>query len=85
MSSKKYYVIIRGRKKGIYDDWFECQSVVESSPHPWYKGFINLQDAVDYIEDYMYQDSKYVIKIHGYDKWFNDYNSFIYELEQIME
>lgn len=85
MTTKNYYVVLRGRKKGIFDAWNECSKQVVRYSNASYQGFSRLMDAVEYIKADMESDSRYILKIHGYDKWFNDYNSFIFELEQMLE
>lgn len=42
---KKYYVVRKGRKPGIYDTWPECQQQVNGYPNARYKSFTTLAEA----------------------------------------
>ncbi len=46
MASAKYYVVWRGRKRGIFDSWGECERQVKGYTGAQYKGFSNRQEAV---------------------------------------
>lgn len=45
---KKYYVVERGRTKGLFDSWHECESQVCGYKGARYKSFQNLAEAIDY-------------------------------------
>ena len=42
---KKFYVVWKGRKEGIYETWEECKQQVEGYPSPLYKSFPSLEAA----------------------------------------
>ncbi|HNX44834.1 MAG TPA: ribonuclease H family protein [Bacteroidales bacterium] len=42
---RKYYVVWRGRKPGIYDNWEECRKQVEGFPEARYAGFETPEEA----------------------------------------
>lgn len=45
MAKNKYYVVWRGRKPGIYNDWETCKKEIICSKGALYKGFPDLQSA----------------------------------------
>ncbi len=47
----KYYVVKKGLKTGIYDNWDECKVNVDGYQGAIYKSFSNLKDAQDFFED----------------------------------
>lgn len=42
---KKYYVVWKGKKEGIYDSWANCQEQVSGVANAKFKAFESLQDA----------------------------------------
>ncbi len=42
---RKFYVVWKGKKEGIYDTWDECKQQVEGFPSPLYKAFPSLAAA----------------------------------------
>lgn len=44
-SKKKFYVVWRGLKPGIYESWDECRKQVEGFDGAQYKSFKNLEEA----------------------------------------
>ncbi|WP_338469755.1 ribonuclease H family protein [Niallia sp. XMNu-256] len=44
-NSKKYYVVWRGNKEGIYGTWEECKQQVQGVPGAKYKAFPTLEEA----------------------------------------
>ncbi len=44
---KKYYVVWRGRKTGIFESWEECKNAIRSFPNACYKSFKDRQSAED--------------------------------------
>ena len=48
--SKKYYVVWKGRKPGIYTSWEECKSQVEGFQNAKYKSFKYLENAKEAFE-----------------------------------
>lgn len=45
--SKKYYVVWKGHKPGVYDTWPECQEQILNFPGALYKSFKSERDATD--------------------------------------
>lgn len=45
MNKKKWYVVWKGRRPGIYDTWGECKKEVEHYPDPRYKSYTSLSEA----------------------------------------
>lgn len=45
MSKKKFYVVFKGNKPGIYESWSECKQYVESYKGALYKSFLSLEEA----------------------------------------
>jgi len=39
MAKKKYYVVWKGHKTGVFDNWDECKKAVEGYDKAWYQGF----------------------------------------------
>ncbi|UQS84160.1 ribonuclease H family protein [Bombilactobacillus thymidiniphilus] len=46
---KKYYVVRKGRKPGIYATWAQCQAQVKGFSGAQFKSFTNLSDAKAYL------------------------------------
>lgn len=42
----KYYVVINGRKQGIYTSWTDAKAQVDHYSEPVYKSFANFSDAI---------------------------------------
>jgi len=42
---KKYYVVLKGRKKGIYDNWDNCKEQINNFPNALFKSFETLESA----------------------------------------
>ena len=51
MAGKKYYVVKKGSKTGIFTSWTECRASVEGYPGACYKGFATLSEAKAYLEE----------------------------------
>lgn len=45
MPNKKYYVVWKGRKPGIYSSWNSCKRQIEKFEGAQYKSFTKLEDA----------------------------------------
>lgn len=45
MASKKYYVVWKGRKPGIFNSWDECKEQVHGFENAAYKAFATLEEA----------------------------------------
>ncbi len=57
MSSKKkqYYIVVNGRKPGIYTKWFgadEAAEQVEGFNEPIYKGFYTREEALNWLKEF---------------------------------
>lgn len=57
MSNKKkqYYVVVNGRKPGIYSKWFgvgEAAEQVEGFPEASYKGFYTRDEAINWLKEF---------------------------------
>src|SRR5690625_94810 len=42
---KKYYVVWKGKKRGIYNSWEECKSMISGVKNAQFKSFTNLTEA----------------------------------------
>jgi ribonuclease HI len=52
---KQYYVVVNGRKPGIYTKWFgvgEAAEQVEGLPEAVYKGFYTLEEALNWLKGF---------------------------------
>ncbi|MBI4646936.1 MAG: ribonuclease H family protein [Bacteroidia bacterium] len=47
MTKNKYYVVWKGRKTGIFDNWDECKAQVDEFPDAQHKAFKTLRMAED--------------------------------------
>ena len=45
MPKQKFYVVWRGRKPGVYDNWADCMQQVEGFGEAAYKAYATLEDA----------------------------------------
>ena len=43
--TKKYYVVWKGAKPGIYETWAECQAQIQGFPGAAYKSFESKSEA----------------------------------------
>jgi len=50
MAKKKYYAYSIGKKRGIVDNWAECERIVSGVPGAKYKGFIIQEQAEEWLE-----------------------------------
>lgn len=80
---KNFYVIARGKKKGIFDSWSECEYLVAGVRGAKYKGFYNLDDAVDYIVAEIDDGVGYIIDLGGKREWYRTYHEFMDALQKI--
>lgn len=46
----KFYAVKRGRIVGIYRSWDECKKQIEGYPHPVFKSFEKVTDALEYLD-----------------------------------
>ncbi len=49
MTVKKYYVVKKGKKTGIFRSWAECSEAVKGYPGAEYKSFSNQKEAEDFL------------------------------------
>lgn len=47
MANRKYYVVWRGHRKGVFDSWEECKAQVDNFSGPLYKSFPTHGEAVE--------------------------------------
>ncbi len=45
MAGKKFYVVWRGRKTGVFDTWEACKTQIEGFPQAAYKSFLTKEQA----------------------------------------
>ncbi|MFB4165801.1 ribonuclease H [Alteribacillus sp. JSM 102045] len=45
MAKKKYYVVWKGRKPGIYSSWAECEKEVKGFPGASFRSFLSKEEA----------------------------------------
>lgn len=45
MAKKKYYVVWKGRKPGIYKKWSDCKATITGYDGAQYKGFFSFEEA----------------------------------------
>lgn len=47
--TSKFYAVKRGRIVGVYRSWEKCLKQIKDFPHPVYKCFTNITDAIDFV------------------------------------
>lgn len=52
MEKKKYYVVLKGKKTGIFNSWQECQKNVFGFSGAIYKSFDDLEEANKYLNSF---------------------------------
>ncbi|KAG2381417.1 hypothetical protein C9374_006406 [Naegleria lovaniensis] len=50
MTKRKYYVVVKGRKCGIFNTWSECESQVKGYSGAKYKSFATMEMAEKYLK-----------------------------------
>jgi len=73
---KKYYVVEKGRTKGLFDSWHECESQVSGYKGARYKSFSNLAEAIDYAIIEVDDGISYVIDVNRKREWYKTYHEF---------
>lgn len=58
MAPKKFYAVKRGRKPGIYFNWPDAKAEIDGFQGAVYKGFMNLQDAEEWLNSSAYNSSQ---------------------------
>lgn len=51
MGKKKYYVVWKGRRPGIYEDWERCQEQVKGYPGARFKSYPTKEEALRALEE----------------------------------
>ncbi len=49
MAKKKFYAVRKGLRKGIYENWQECQAVIDGYSNAEYKSFSTREEAEQYM------------------------------------
>ena len=76
-TDRKYYVVANGKKCGIYENYYDCQSQIENYKNPKWKLCTSLDAAYVYlIQELDYRDY-YEIRIQGFRWWLPEYHSFL--------
>ncbi|TVZ56523.1 ribonuclease HI [Lutibacter sp. Hel_I_33_5] len=64
MAKKKFYVVWKGRKKGVFTSWNDCKKQIDGFEGAQYKSFINKKEAEDALKknyiDYKGKNTKKV-------------------------
>lgn len=74
---KKWYVVCKGRRLGIFDKWIDAETEVEGLKCAKFRGFKTLDKAFDYINQEMPGGEQYVIHVGHEVTYYSDYLSFI--------
>lgn len=74
---KKYYVVAKGKKCGIYEDYYDCQTQIENYPNALWRVCPSLALAYDYLIQNLEICDCYEIKIRGFSWRFQEYHSFL--------
>lgn len=48
-----FYAIAKGKKTGVFTSWNECKIYIEGFDNPVYKKFETIEEATEFIDDYM--------------------------------
>lgn len=79
MKRKKVYVIFNGENAGIYDSWEECEYRI-CYRRLRFKGFENVQNAIDAIRRDMDLEDKYVVYKNLEETYCDNISNLIDEL-----
>lgn len=74
---KKYYVVLRGWQRGIFDNWGDCQYSISGYKGADYQGFGDLEDATEYMEGNLYPSGRFLFAIHRRRKYYHNFDEFI--------
>lgn len=91
MGSKKFYVVRKGRKKGIFNTWTECQEQVHKYKGAEFKSFFTLKEAETYLgrEEVNIKDIKgliiYVDGSYNRDLNLGGYGCIVTEKGQVLK
>ena len=56
MAKKNFYVVLIGRKTGIYSTWSECEKEVKGYPGAKFRAFSTIEQVEEYIDQH-FQDN----------------------------
>lgn len=81
-ADKKYYVVLRGRKRGVFDSWELCEDQIMYFRKSLFKKVESLEKAAIYImQNIIMDESPYFININGQETMYEDYILFMDTLE----
>ncbi len=73
---KKYYVVLRGRQRGIFDNWGDCQDSIAGYKGADYQGFCDLESAAEYMEG-ICTSGRFLMVLRGRWKCYHNFDEFI--------
>ena len=59
MAKKNYYVVLVGRRTGVYFTWAECEKEVKGFPGAKYQGFATADEVDKYIAQHFQDESPF--------------------------
>lgn len=74
---KNYYVVARGEKCGIYEDYYDCLSQTKNYLNALWRVCSSLESAYHYLIHNLEFRNYYEIRIRGFRRWFQEYHSFL--------
>ena len=84
--AKSYYVVINGVQRGITDSWEECKEYVNGYPGNHYKGFLRLEEAIDYLKQHLPENKgAYGFQLKGEHQEFKTLEELIEFVKKIAE
>ena len=60
MAKSKFYAVVKGRTKGIFTSWADCQKSVTSYPGAIFKSFTQIEDAKVFLKEHTLDSSPIV-------------------------
>lgn len=75
--NRRFYAVANGKKCGIYEDYYDCQSQIENYKNSKWKQFSSLDAAYVYLLQELDYRDYYEIHIRGFRRWFLEYHSFL--------
>lgn len=81
--NKKYYVVIRGRNVGVFDNWPECEEQIFCYRNAFYKKVESLEKAMELICEHMWSEGPYFIHIGRCNKRLLHYDALLDCLERM--
>ena len=64
--AKKYYVVFKGRRPGIYTDWETTKQQVNRYKNATYKSFLSFSEAKAWLEHNIRRDKRFGIHVSGW-------------------